>query len=123
MYTTTITNPTTNRQNKVKVWEIETKLALQIVKSDGVKGLSWHLLSEKEAIATMEQTAHGDSANNNFALNIFENALDWGLGLKVVAYLQAYANTYPGKQPKIVRVAANRKGDCFILSKDLQIVM
>jgi hypothetical protein len=122
MYTTTITNPTTGRKNVIRVFPIETREAVHIANEKGVKALSWELLDQPESLDTMNAEMGGETARSNFALSVFESALDWGLGMTVVSYLKAFAQKYPGKQPKEVRAAVNRKGDVFIVDKNNRIV-
>jgi hypothetical protein len=122
MYTTTITNPTTGRKNVIRVFPIATKEAVHIANEKGVKALSWELLDQPESLDAMAAEMGGESARSNFALNVFESALDWGLGMTVVRYIKYYSQLYPGKQPKEVRAAVNRKGDVFIIDKNNRIV-
>ncbi len=116
MYTDKITNPKTGKQNKCYRWDVDTIKALGILKASDVRALSWALLSDDQSLETMERQQDGDAASNNFALSVFENALDWGLGLKVFNYLQAYRNAR-GTYPRVVRLACNRQGDVFVLNK------
>lgn len=88
MNTMTITNPDTNKSVSVRVWDVDTKAALESIRADGVKAFSWSLLSQKHSVRAMETTESGDSAANNFALNVLENALDWSLGLAVHRFIR-----------------------------------
>jgi hypothetical protein len=117
MYTEKITNPKTGRQVNVRCWDVETKTAVALVNKDGVKALSWAMLDDDESIQTMSNEQHGDSASNNFALSVFENALDWGLGLKVTSYLQAYRSQH-GRYPKSTKIACTRGGDVYVVLAD-----
>lgn len=120
MYISKIVNPKTHKNNKVKVFEISSKEAISILNKEGVKALSWELLSQKESVQVMENQFSGDSANNNFALSVFENALDFSLGMLVHAYLKHFTAKYVGKVPVTVRIAVNRSGDCYIVGKQLE---
>lgn len=117
MYTQTIINPTTNRKNIVKCWSVDGHKAMDILKAGGsAKDIGWALLSDSESITAMDDTQHGDSSDNNFALNVFETALDWGLGLAVVNVLKIKAAQ--GKFPRRFTIAANRNGDVFFIGKN-----
>ena len=122
MFHATVLNPFTNRENAVRVFPIVTREAVAIVKRDGVKALSWAILNQAEALADCEAEMAGDSAANNFALGIFEHALDWGMGLAVVAYLKSFAAQYPGRQPKTVRVAVSKGGQVFIVNAENRVL-
>lgn len=113
MTTMTITHPTSRKEIKVRAWDIETKAASAQLRADGVKAFSWSLLSQKHSLKAMEATEGGDSASNNFALNVLENALDWSLGLAVLNFLRDALAVK--KCPRTFRVAASKKGDVFIL--------
>lgn len=121
MYHTAIVNPKTNKKNVVRVFSIETNEAVKILNKDGVKALSWELLNQPESVSDMEKELYGDHSTTNFALSVFENALDFQLGLTVFHYIKAVRAQY-GKSPKIVRIAVNRKGDTFIISKNGEII-
>lgn len=122
MYHATITNPSTGRKNAVRVFPVATRDAIHLVNEKGVKALSWELLNQTESLDEMGKEMGGETSHSNFALSILENALDWELGQKVVAYIKAFTQKYPGKQPKEIRVAANRSGNVFILSKENQVI-
>ena len=112
MQTITITNPETGRQNACRAWFVEPKKVLVDIKAGATaKQISWKLLSDDEAYGEMQATEDGDSARNNFALHIFENALDWGLGLAIIRLMVQAAKL--GKRPKPFYILANRKGDIF----------
>lgn len=123
MFSKTIINPQTNRQNKVNCWNINPREVLRLMREGKIKtarDLSWMLLNDDDTIQLMEETDAGDCQNNNFALNVFENALDWGLGIKVLGFIRAF--TQVKKMPKPFVVAANRKGDVFIITQSGQIL-
>lgn len=115
METRTITNPKTGREVKVRAWRVEPRVVLAKLRSgewSTARDISWGLLADPQAACLIERTDGGDSAENNFALNIFENALDWSLGLKVLTFIQACQRI--GKMPKPFDVLATRQGHVFI---------
>jgi len=119
MATKTIQNPKTSRQVKVRVWSIETKALMEDLKAGRIKtakDLSWKLLSEHHSLSAMERSQAGDSAANNFALNVLENALDWSLGMAVLNFIRDCRKQLNGV-PKTFEVAASRSGDVFILAQ------
>jgi hypothetical protein len=64
----------------------------------------------------MEEELHGEDAGSNWALNVFEGALDWGLGLGILRWLESYAKNFGTRYvPKKLIVGVNRKGDVFVL--------
>ncbi len=116
MHTQTIINPKTNRKNAVKCWNVETRKVIDILRNGNIKDVSWALLSDNESIEAMEETQHEDSGRTNFALNIFENALDWRLGIAVVNVIKGI-KAQTGKYPTRFTIAANRNGDLFFIGK------
>lgn len=114
MFHTTIVNPKTNRTNNVRCWKIEPRQAISELGQLGVKAYSWKLLEEPEAVEDMEAEQYGDQASNNFALSVFENALDWRLGLAVHNFIRGFVKLR--KLPKPFDVAVNHKGDIFIVT-------
>jgi hypothetical protein len=106
MSTMTITHPTTNRNTTVRVWTIDSMtLAKKIGAGESPKAVGRALLDE-----ALPAT---DKAASKFALNAFETALDWGLGLAAGRFLRAaVANK---KIPRKFRIAANKKGDVFCI--------
>lgn len=123
MYTDTIKNPKTGRTNKVYRWDVDTNRVGELLKANNgdVRAISWALLNDDQSLNAMEAQQYNDSACNNFALSVFENALDWSLGLKVMSYLRWYRNAR-NTYPKIVRLACNRNGDVFVLNKTGEII-
>ena len=117
MHTQTIINPKTNRKNTVRCWNIETRKVIDILRNGDIKDISWALLSDSESVTMMQETQHEDSGRTNFALNIFENALDWRLGIAVVNVLKGI-KTLTGKYPSKITIAANRNGDIFYIGKN-----
>jgi len=113
MYTQTMENPNTNRNNKFNCWDVSWDAIMAMVKDGkGAKDISWALLNDDQSIMLMEETQDGDTQRSNFALNIFENALDWGLGITTLNFMKACVKSH--KKVKKFTVAANRKGDVFI---------
>lgn len=116
MYHTTITNPKTNRCNQVRAWPIDPQaVAAKFTNGEwqSAKDVSAALLNDDGSIQEMQDEEYGDCAATNFALSIFENALDWTLGIAVINMLKACAAK--GKWPKPFSVAVNRAGDVFII--------
>lgn len=111
--TMTITNPATQKSVKVRVFDVDTREAADVLAKDGAKALSWMLLGQKHSVKAMEDSDGGDSAANNFALNVVENALDWSLGLAVNRFIR---DALAAKRcPRAFKVGASRKGDVFII--------
>ena len=120
MATTTIQNPATKRNINVRVFDVENRVvsdALLAAHKDGktmsAKDISWMLLNQQHSVAAMERTEGGDSAANNFALNVLENALDWSLGIAVLNFRKD-ARAVWGRVPRTYKVAAARNGDIFV---------
>jgi len=115
MATTQITNPKSGRKINVRVWSIDDPKAMLARFRGGLtpKALSWELLSEKHSVKAMEREMDGEAASSNFALSVFEHALDWTLGLTVFNWIVDAAKR--GKMPKPFKVAVSRKGDTFII--------
>jgi hypothetical protein len=115
VYTSTITNPTTGKQNAVKVWDINVPALYADLLAGKLtaKSLSLSLLGDDTSYQTMQQTEYGDSANNNWSLAIFEQALDWSIGLKILDFIIACAKAH--KRFKSFKVAVTRNGDVFIV--------
>lgn len=119
MRTMTIHNPETNRMNKMRVWDIDTRALLDkwFASERGlaaIKDISWNLMGDDQAYQAMKETEYGDSADSNFALSAFENALDIRLGMAALTYLDACREKY-GRRPKTFGLAVTRTGDIFIL--------
>jgi len=117
MYITKIVNPKSGRVNTVRAWEIQPREVLKQMKEGRIstaRDLGLQLLSDREAIKTMEAEADGDTARTNFALAVIEQALDWRLGLAVIELIFAVLRQYR-RLPKPFKVAVNRDGDVFIL--------
>lgn len=110
-------NPKTGRAVTMRVWDVDTRKAIDLINSGGAKALSWAMLSDDESLAAMDDEQSGDSADSNFALNVFENALDWALGLKVIDFLQA-CKTQFGRYPKRASVACTHSGDVYIVLRN-----
>lgn len=123
METVTITNPKTNRSCKVQAWNIDPRDVVAKFR-DGTyksaKDLSWALLSDRKSVAKMGREEGGDSGANNFALRVFETGLDWSLGLRVLQLIESSARRKC--IPKPFQVAANRKGDVFVITHSGQVL-
>ncbi len=116
MYGKTIVNPETGRTNRVRCWRLNPRAAYEDLKANGVKAFSWKLLSDDQSIQLMEDQEAGDSADTNWSLHIFENALDWALGIRVANFIDLFI-THRKALPAPFEVAVNRKGDIFIIGK------
>ena len=117
MYHTTIVNPKTKRENRARAWLVNPRAVYDKLKSGEYKDardISWALLGDDESIQDMRAEEYGDAAERNLALSIFENALDWGLGLAVLNYIRAFLQKKA--LPKPFEVLATRRGDVFIRS-------
>lgn len=117
MRSSIIINPKTGKKNRVVIWQIDARNILAM-KREGrfqtPRQLSWLLLNDRSAIAKMEDEIEGESPNCNFALRIFETALDWSLGLTVLNFILQCVRAK--KMPKPFQVAANHRGDVFIIT-------
>jgi hypothetical protein len=69
------------------------------------RDVSFFLLDQ---VAGEEDFAEGESADDNLALRVIEEALDWSIGMKVLGLLQAYAKI--GKRPKPFTLKVGRGG-------------
>ena len=118
MYTRTIKNPKTGRNNRVKAWDIDPQAVVAGVTAGAIKtakDLSWSLLGDEKSYQTMIDTDHGDGQDSNWALNIFENALDWALGMRVLRFIEACRKLK--RMPNPFTVVATRKGDVYIIGQ------
>ena len=116
MYYTSIRNPKTGRANRVKAWHINPRAVLDEIKAGAeARDISWRLLSDDQSIQELQETAY-EEEGSNFGLSIFENALDWSLGLAVVRFIHAFLK-YRKCLPAPFSVVATRKGDIFCVGK------
>lgn len=126
MYYATITNPKSGRSNNVRVMPITGQSVYDILRSKtepSARDISWALLDQRECLDDMSEEMGGDSARSNFALSVFENALDFRLGMAVMHYIKAVRESSGGRRPTIIRAAVNRSGDVFILSKTHNVLL
>lgn len=86
--------------------ELKAKGASHILQS-----LSFAMLDSAKKI--MKQEQYGDSRNNNFALSMFENALDHRMGWAVALYIDATIDAYK-KLPKPFNLCVRANGDLYI---------
>lgn len=117
MHIETIVNPTTNRPNRMRVWTIRGRSIIDALLSENpptAKDVSWSLLSDDGAYQELVETQDGDTSETNFALSIFEDALDWTLGLAVIGFIRDCVKEYK-RYPRTFRVAVNHRGQVFIL--------
>lgn len=116
MFHTTIINPNTGRTNEVRAWAVNPRAVYDKLRSGeflDARDISWALLSDDESIQEMQEEECGDEAVRNFGLSVFENALDWGLGLAVLNFIRMFIRKKA--LPKPFEVAVNRSGDVFII--------
>lgn len=119
MHIETVKNPVTGRDNRMKVWTIRGRTIVDALLSDNpptAKDISWSLLSDDGCYEEMLATEYGDTSESNFALSIFEDALDWTLGLAVIGFVRDCIQEWK-KYPKTFDVLVNHKGQVFIRYK------
>lgn len=124
MKTITIVNPKTGRENKVRAWAVQPRELLRLKKAGvwtSMKDLSWLFLNDAASIRAMEKELDGDSASSNFALSIFENALDYGIGMEVCRYIDGCVRA-SGRYPKPFQVAVSRSGNIFIITASGRVI-
>ncbi len=73
--------------------------------------LSWHLLRQAEDV--LEEEQDGDAAERNLGLAVFEQALDWRIGLAVLEVFRAAVERR--RIPKPFRVEITRSGRITVL--------
>lgn len=115
MTSTTITSEA-GRQIKVRAWTVDAREVLADLRSGAIqtaRDLGIAFLSAKRSLATMAATEYGDSQTNNFALNAFENALDWSLGLATLDVIRAAVKAR--KLPKPFQIAATGRGQVYAI--------
>ena len=113
MFHTKVMNPNTNKEIRVRGWHVVPKEVLAWVKQGlTTKQISWKFLGDKEVEQDMRQEFYGDTAESNLALSVFENALDWSIGLSVLRIIRDTVKTYK-KLPKPFEILVSRKGDVF----------
>lgn len=101
------------RTVKAIAWTLDTKETVAYLKDHSVKDLSWKMLSDKKAQAKAAREMDGESATTNFALNIFEKALDITLGLTAFQFIRDRLAIK--RCPRTFRVAVTNKGNVFIV--------
>jgi hypothetical protein len=101
------------RTVKAFTWTLDTKETVAYLKDHSVKDLSWKMLSDKKAQAKAAREMDGESATTNFALSIFEKALDITLGLTAFQFIRDRLAIK--RCPRTFRVAVTNKGDVFIV--------
>ncbi len=112
----TITHPETGREVRVMAWRVEPRAVVEAFRTgrfQTAQDLGLALLGDDETVCAMAHTSHGDAADTNVALRVFEHALDWGLGLRAWGFIVAAARL--GKLPKPFRVAADRSGNVYLI--------
>ena len=109
-----ILNPETNKEvSVVSLGEVNPKEVIAKIKDGaGAKEISWMFLSRKSSERAMAKSLGGDCAENNFSLRIFEQALDWSIGVSVIGIIR---NTYQlhKRIPKPFNLFVSRKGETF----------
>lgn len=78
-----------------------------------IRSLSFEIISSAKKLMKAEE--YGDSAKTNFALSVFENALDYRLGLAVCSYIDLCAETF-NKTPKPFSIGVDSKGNLHIIT-------
>lgn len=101
------------RAVKAFTWTLDTTETVAYLKTHSVKDLSWKMLSEKKALAKASREMGGEAATTNFALSIFEKALDITLGLTAFQFIRDRLAIK--RCPRTFRVAVTGKGDVFIV--------
>lgn len=112
MFRATIQNPDTQRTLRVVGWHVQPKEVLGWVKEGlTAKDISWKFLNDRKVEKLMKSEEYGDCSSNNFALSVFENALDWSIGLCILRLIRGcVANK---KIPKPFDLLVDRKGTCY----------
>jgi len=109
----TLVNPNTGRKLKVKAWALNRANVVDYLRGGKTaRDLSFEILGTKRSLETMENQEYGDSASNNFALSVFEHALDWRIGFTIIdffAALRKVKKTFPNFE-----LCVARNGDIFI---------
>ena len=100
-----IRNPFTGRINNFTVFTTTTDDAVAARKQGGTKAISWMLLSQ----------------GNVGARSVFENALDWTIGLIVEDFIRQLAAMKI--KAKVIRVAVAANGTVLIVRKDGEILL
>jgi hypothetical protein len=85
-----------------------------VAKGRSLKDLSWQMLNEPLSTKTMMAEAGGDAAENNFALAVFEQALDWRLGIAAWSLIKACVAERK-RYPKPFQIALTRGGKIFAI--------
>jgi hypothetical protein len=73
--------------------------------------LSWYLLRQAEDL--LEEEQDGDAAERNLALAVFEQALDWRIGLAVLGVLQVALRRR--RPPKTFALEISRNGSIAVV--------
>jgi hypothetical protein len=105
-------NPRTARENKVRLFRVAPREIVRRVRTKELltaRDISFFVMSQE---SIDEGDEEGDSTETNFALSVFENALDWTIGLAVLEYLRQARSGR--KLPKPFEVLVNRSGDVFL---------
>lgn len=71
----------------LKVYPKEIWQELREGRIKDAKDISWKILNQKWDC--IEESEYGDSSRNNLGLKIFEEALDWTIGLHVAHFINA----------------------------------
>lgn len=117
MYYKRVVNPNSGRESNCKCWMVDPAKVMALIREKKIqtsKDLSLMLLGDDEAVQLMGEEMGGEDAGHNFALQVFEHALDWTIGLAVLDFIRACAKM--GKKPRPFEVAANRSGQVFVIA-------
>lgn len=106
------------RERRLACWTIKTadvKEAFASKRFKTAKDLGWSMLADKESTARLERdcTKGDDVPGGNFALRVFEQALDWSLGLAATRFITDLAKVR--KVAPEFQVGVDRKGETYIL--------
>ena len=100
-----------------KAWTIAPRAVLREMRSGVVKtarDLSWLILNTEAVAEAVAESDGGDSAESNCGLAIIEQALDFTLGLAVLAYLRPFVAAR--KLPKPFTLCVGRGGRVWIVT-------
>lgn len=104
-----IVNPTTNREIHVRTFTIKSiDVQNEYKRSKSAQSVGFMIL--EQAIDLMKDTVDGDSSERNFGLSVFENALDFRLGM---IGIDLWKIAIRDKKHKILRIGISRKGDIY----------
>jgi hypothetical protein len=93
---------------------------LRAGKIKDAKDISWKILNQKWDC--IEDSEYGDSAENNLGLRIFEQALDWSIGLKVGNFINSCVKNYKRlPKPFTLKIKGDNFSVCLASGKEIAI--